>query len=264
MESVDYSRGKLAMVLLTALPPAFFGLALALLMLSLVPLNKLVVGGPTPLIGLVPRIGPLVLGFVVLAALAIGALWAAQQGLPAWTHVWTTGGVVAVAFMLMLAADEREFLISPLWDKAVLFCVLACLTALALVAAGRSAAQAALVGMGFASSLSMGVTFAHYAGPFYRVDRALWVAPAGLAFSALLVAAVVGDRRTRSLAVVLCSALAGTLLWSYDLTITPLLPSPPAVRFFVPLAAIAAVGMFAPLTLAHLLQSWRQARAPGA
>jgi hypothetical protein len=115
--------------LLAALPPALFGLSIAIFLLLPVPLGRLVIGGPTRVrygaginnVGLQVGIVVVLLTTLILAA---GAVIAAARQLPVWGHSWTGAAVMAILFALVAAGDDRPYLVSPAGDVLILIAIL--------------------------------------------------------------------------------------------------------------------------------------------
>jgi len=213
---------------LAALPPAIFGLSMAILILLSGPLTRLVIGGPTrpryPLnsVGLVAG-GTLVL--LALLTLAAGGVIAAVRRLPLWGHSWTGAAVMGVMFMLIIAGDDRPYLVSPVVDVLLVIVLLLILGAALASAGWHGPFLGGLAGLSTAMILSLAVVWCAQAGPFSRLDLALLTAPLGLVYSSLLYGFVTGlsARRTALLGVggLLClGAMAGVeygVFWQWRL-----------------------------------------------
>jgi len=193
---------------LAALPPAIFGLSIAIFLLLPVPLGRLVIGGPTRVrygaginnVGL--QVGVVVVLLATLTLVA-GAVLAAARRLPVWGHTWTGAAVMAVLFVLVAAGDDRPYLVSPAGDLLILIVLLLMMGA-ALGAAGwRGPLLGGLAGLSTTMVLSLGVVSWASAAPFSRLDIALLAGPLGLVYSGLLYSFVTGPpaRRTALLAV---------------------------------------------------------------
>ena len=235
-----------------ALPPLLLGLALSLLILAYVPPSQIVAGAATPvrLYRAAPAIVPATAVIVCVAIVAMGALWGVRRGLPAWSHTWTTAGVVLVAFGLMIAGDDREYVFSAAGDQLAAAALFAALVALAVVAARRSWPEAALVGVGFASSFSLAVFFTSTAGPMLRADIAVLAAPAGLVF-AILTAMFYGGGWGSSGATLLGVAVTAlALIGVYAAAVDRVLGAAISFSFLRILLGNVALGFVAPLALA--------------
>jgi len=256
--SEPMSRDTRSTVLLAALPPLLFGLAVSLLVLSYAPLSQLVWNGATPLPAFQRQPTWPVLGLALLLglALAAGALWGLLRRLPRWSHTWTTTALVGVSFLLMILGDDREYVVSPAADVAIALGLFLLLVALAAVAARRSWSEAALLGMGFCAAFALAVNFTSTAGPMLRVDVALWSAPAGLAFALLFVAFQRGSRPVPWLALLGTAVLALSLIGQYTLLVRAALGPPYDLNFLRVLLAITLLGLVSPPALSWLL-GWR-------
>jgi hypothetical protein len=191
-----------------ALPPALFGLSIAIFLLLPVPLGRLVIGGPTRVrygagvnnLGLQVGIGVVLLATLILAA---GVVLSAVRRLPLWAHTWTGAAVMAILFILVAAGDDRPHLVSPAGDVLILIAILLMLGA-ALGAAGwRGPLLGGLAGLSTTMILSLGVVSWASAAPFSRLDVALLAGPLGLVYGGLLYGFVTGPpaRRAALLAV---------------------------------------------------------------
>ena len=204
--------------LVAALPPLFCGLAIALLFLLVVPLDRLVIGGATQGI----RLGKieqvrlsigLGVGAGVVALLVLVALYAAWRRLPLWGTTWTGAAVMAILFVLAGASDDLPYLVSPVIDVLILIALMLMMGA-ALGAAGwRGPLLGGLAGLSTTMILSLGVVFWASAAPFSRFDIALLAGPLGLVYAGLIVGFVTGPpaRRAALLAVggLLCLGTMG-------------------------------------------------------
>jgi hypothetical protein len=193
---------------LAALPPALFGLSIAIFLLLPVSISRLVIGGPTRVrygvginkVGLQVGIVVVLLTTLILAA---GAVIAAVRRLLVWGHTWTGAAVMAVLFALVAAGDDRPYLVSPAGDVLILIALLLMMGA-ALGAAGwRGPLLGGLAGLSTTMILSLGVVSWASAAPFSRLDVALLAGPLGLVYSGLLYGFVTGPpaRRAALLAV---------------------------------------------------------------
>lgn len=235
-----------------ALPPGLLGLLLSLCVVFSVPLRSVAWGGPTPLNML--RAGepggapPAILGLLILI-LVSGALIGLARRWPAWSYTWFAAAVVSLALVLSILADDVPYLISPLADQLLLLVLVLALAALSLVAAWRGLTEAALVTMGFTSAFALSVAFSAVAAPMLRMDIALAVAPAGLAFAFLIGVFLRGQGGARWMALLLTAVLAGGLIWVYTSAVAKALSVDVAWRFLRVLVAIAAAGFLVPLVL---------------
>ncbi|MFQ6057365.1 MAG: permease prefix domain 1-containing protein [Anaerolineae bacterium] len=115
--------------LLAALPPALFGMSITVFFLLVVPLGRLVIGGPTRVRyglgistgGMVVGIGVLLLAMLILVA---GSLVAAAQRLPVWGYTWTGAAVMSILCALVAVADDSPYLVSPAVDVLILIALL--------------------------------------------------------------------------------------------------------------------------------------------
>jgi hypothetical protein len=214
---------------LVALPPAIFGLSIAIFLLLTVPLGRWVIGGPTRVwygagTNSVGQVGVVV---VLLATLALtaGAVIAAARRLPVWGHTWTGAAVMAILFVLVAAGDDRPYLVSPVADVLILIAIMLMLGAALGVAGWRGPLLGGLAGLSTTMILSLGVVSWASAAPFSRLDVALLAGPLGLVYGGLLYGFVTGPpaRRTALLTVggLLCLGMMGGveygLFWQWRL-----------------------------------------------
>ncbi|MBC8248087.1 MAG: hypothetical protein H8E90_00280 [Anaerolineales bacterium] len=191
--------------LLAALPPALFGLSITVFFLLMAPLGRLVIGGPTR-VHYVPPINAMAgVGMVLLATLTVvaGSMVAAVRRLPVWGHAWTGAAVMAILFVLMIASDDRPYLVSPAVDVMIVTALLLMMGA-ALGAAGwRGPLLGGLAGLSAVMILSLVVVSWASALPFGRLDVALLAGPLGLLYGGLIYGFVTGPpaRRAALLAV---------------------------------------------------------------
>jgi len=246
---------------LAALPPLLFGLVLSLLVAVLVPLRSVVWGAATPLprpvVGQTVWLPAAMLG-LLLVVLIGGALVGLWRRCAAWSHTWSTAAVVSVAMALSIMADDVPYLISPFVDVLIMVALVLALAAVTLVAARRSMTEAALVALGFVSIFSLVAVFSAVASPMLRMDIALIMAPAGLAFAALITAFLRWQSGARWIVLALTAVLAGALIWTYAVGVASALSADIALKFVRVLGVIAAVGFLAPLALGWLLSLRRR------
>ncbi len=248
--------------LLAALPPALLGLGLSLFVVVFVPLRSVVWGGATPLPVPVPGQvvwKPLAMFGLLVLLLAGGALAGLARRCAAWSHTWFTAAVVSLAMGLSMLADDVAYLISPLIDGLILLALVLALAAVAFVAARRSMAEAALVSMGFVSAAGLVAGFLAVASPMLRLDIALAMAPAGLAFALLIAAFLHWRGRARWIAPGLTAVLAGVIVWVSVSAVAAVLPPDLAWAFLRLLGVTCAVGFAAPLILSRALSLRRPA-----
>lgn len=191
---------------LAAMPPVIFGLSMAILILLSTPLGRLVIGGPTSPRYQLNSPGLMIGGTVVLLALltlAAGGVIAAARRLRVWGHSWTGTAVMAISFMLMIAADDKPYLLSPVVDVIIMIALLLLLGAALGHAGWRGSLPGGLAGLSTTMILSLAVVWSVQAGPFSRLDLALLTAPLSLLYGALLYGFVTGSpaRRAALLAV---------------------------------------------------------------
>jgi len=244
---------------LAALPPALMGLMLSAFLLGLVPLAKIVWGGPTP----VRITNPIVIAYIapslVGMALIIGGLYGASQRLVRWSYTWATGAVLVVLLGLVILGDELPYLISPAVDLLIVLSLLGLLAVLASVGAWRSSKDAALVGLGFAGTFATTMTFFATAGPFWRFDIGLLSVPVGLAFALLIVNHLRGGAAAKTCSVAAAAMLNIALIWIYKAVIFSVEPPLADPDFHWGLLAIGWGGLLAPLALSWLLKMLRLA-----
>lgn len=247
--------------LLAALPPLILGLSLSLFVVVFVPLRSVVWGAATPLRlpmqGQTLSASAVMLGLLILL-LAGGALVGLARRIAAWSHTWSTAAVVTVAMALSVMADDVPYLISPFVDVLMLVALVLALAAVAFVAARRSMAEAALVAMGFTSAASLVAAFSTVGSPMLRMDIALGMAPAGLAFALLIVAFLRGQGRTRWIVLVLTAALAAVLISASGAAVASAVSASLAWNFLRLFGVIGAAGLLAPLALGWVLALWRR------
>ncbi len=112
------SQDSRAGALVAALPPLIFAVGLSSLWLIAVPLDMIVVGGPTRLVEAYNISGRFEYGLIVAAAailvLTVGGLVAALRRLPVWGYTWVGAAAAALLTVLNALADEKEFLLALL------------------------------------------------------------------------------------------------------------------------------------------------------
>jgi hypothetical protein len=242
--------------LLAALPPALFGLVLSLLVAVVMPLRSVVWGAATPLrlplSGQRLGVPAIMLGLLILLLVG-GTLAGLWRRCAAWSHTWSTAAVVSAAMALSILADDVPYVVSPLIDALMLVALVLALAGVAFLAARRSMTEAALVTMGFTSASSMVAGFTAVGSPVLRVDIALAMAPAGLAFALLTVAFLRWQGRTRWIAPGLAAILAGIIVWVSASAVASALSANLAQAFLRLFGVISAVGFLAPLALGWVL-----------
>jgi hypothetical protein len=250
---------KMQEALLTALPPLLFGLALSAFLLGHLPLSEVVFGGPTPYRvtepSFTPLIGPGVIGLLLVA----GGLLGGWRRLPRCSYTWTTGSVVVVVLSLVLMGEFLPYVISPAMDVVIILGLLAIVAAVAVIAAWRGSLDAGLVGLGFASTFAVAVTFGATAGPFSRIDVGLLSTPAGLLCAALIVAYLRGNEVVKRASIALTAVLAAALIWSYRAIIIANIPTFPDKSFHWRLLGVAMAGLLGPPLLSWFLDLRRPA-----
>jgi len=200
--------------LIAALPPTLFGVAMMITTLINFPQGGLVIGGPSRslLHGEINMLrlgaGAAVSGAAVLV-LVVGALVGAWRRLPRWSYTWVGAATWALAFGLSGAAEDRPFLISPWANVLIMIGLLAVIVAPVIVAAVRGWHDAALVGLGMATTISLYIIASMTAGPFNRVDIALACGPVGLLYSALILWFIRGDTQAKVISLALVALLGG-------------------------------------------------------
>lgn len=200
--------------LIAALPPTLFGLAMMLTTLIIFSLDGLVIGGPSRGV-LASEISPIRLGAGVavsgaaVLALVAGALLGAWRRLPRWSYTWAGASTWAMAFALAVAGEDKPVLISPWADALILMGLLVLIVAPVIVAAVRGWHDAALVGLGMATNISLNIIASMTAGPFNRVDIALACGPVGLLYSALILWFMRGDTQVKAVSLALVALLGG-------------------------------------------------------
>ncbi len=203
--------------LVVALPPLVFGLGITAMFLVIVPLDRLVIGGASPPIhvtGLSLRFAiGLAVGLIMVTVLAVGGLVAAVRRLPGWGYTWVGADLMGLLLVLMVIGDDREFLISPAADIALLALFLLAGLAALTAAALRGWQQAGLVSIGLATTVGLSLCFFVTAGPFNRFDLALLAGPLGLLVAALTYAYACGADSTRIAVLVSMGLLNAALLW---------------------------------------------------
>jgi len=261
MSDKNSREGEPFVWLLGAIPPLVLGLVLSLFVMAFVPLGSVVWGAATPLRLPVPgqtlRAPAVMFGLMILL-LTGGALVGLVRRCAAWGHTWSTAAVVAVAMGLSILADDVPYVVSPHIDVLMLVALVLALAIVAFVAARRSVTEAALVAMGFTSASSLVAGFSTVGSPILRMDIALAMAPAGIAFALLIVAFLRWQGRVRWIALVLTAALAGVLIWASGGAVASVLSAQLAWNFTRLFSAITAVGLLAPLVLAWALSLRRR------
>lgn len=203
--------------LIAALPPAILGVALMLTTLIIFSLDGLVIGGPSRSV-LHGEISPIRLGMgaaVSVAAvivLVVGALVGAWRRLPRWSYTWAGASTWAMAFALAVAGEDKPVLISPWADVLIMMGLLVVIVAPVIVAAVRGWHDAALVGLGMATNISLNIIASMTAGPFNRVDIALACGPVGLLYSVLILWFMRGDTQAKAVSLTLVALLGGGVI----------------------------------------------------
>jgi hypothetical protein len=169
--------------LIAAAPLLIYGLALTAMFLVAVPADRLVVGGPTPWQELYRTLAWLNAGLLVggagAAVLIVGGLVAAARRIPARGHSWVGAGLAMTLVALNTLADEREYLISPVVDGAILVALLVAGLVGLVVAVLRGRRESGLLSIGLSGTLALSLCFWVSAGPFLRFDLALLAGPVG-------------------------------------------------------------------------------------
>lgn len=182
---IDSQRQALA----AALPPLLFGLGIAL--------ASLVIGGPFHAVPSWRIIVGVIVGLVPVTVLAGGGLIALVRRLPDWGYAWVGADLMGLLLLLMSLAEDREFLISPVVDVALVVLILLAGLAVLSVAALRGWQQAGLVSIGLSATLGLSLCFVVTACPFHRHDLALLAGPLGLLVAALTYAYTRGSGPAR-------------------------------------------------------------------
>jgi hypothetical protein len=250
---------KMQEALLTGLPPLLFGLALSAFLLGHVPLSEVVFGGPTPYRVTEPSFTPLIAPGLIGLLLVAGGLLGGWRRLPLWGYTWATGSVLVVVVSLVLLGEELPYLISPAIDVLIILGLLGVVAAVAVIAAWRGSLDAGLVGLGFASTFAVAVTFGATAGPFSRIDVGLLSAPAGLLCSALIVAYLRGNAVVKQASIALTAMLCAALIWSYRAIIFATMPAFSDNSFHWKLLGVAMAGLLGPPLLSWFFDLRRPA-----
>jgi hypothetical protein len=192
--------------LVAALPPLIFALGITAMFLIAVPLDMLVIGGPTPLVEAYATSSRFVYGGAVAAAgvlvLVVGSLVAAVRRLPDWGYTWVGAAAAALLTTLTALADESEFLISQAADTAILVFFLIAGIAVLGTAVLRGWREGGLLSIGFSATLGLSLCSWLSAGPFNRADLTLLIGPLGLLVAALTFAFYRGAQAVRVTALV--------------------------------------------------------------
>jgi hypothetical protein len=247
--------------LLASLPPLLSGLALSAFLLGHVPLSQVLLGGPTPYLVTEPSFTPLFAPGLIGLLLVGGGLLGSWRRLPRWSYTWTTGSVVVVVLSLVLLGQELPYLVSPAMDVVIILGLLAIVAAVAVIAAWRGSLDAGLVGLGFASTFAVAVTFGATAGPLSRIDVGLFSTPAGLLCAVLIVAYLRGSMSVKRASIALTAMLAAALIWSYRAIIFVNMPAFSDNSFHWRLLAMATAGLLGPPLLTRFLDLRRPVEA---
>lgn len=240
--------------LVTALPPVLFGLGFSLALWVAVQPSRLVIGGPTTYPRWPSAWYPVVIGMGVLELLVVGvALIGAWNRLPRWSLTWGGSAVLAVAFALMMAADERAFLISPLVDPLLMLVLIGLCGVVALAGAWRDWRHGALVGMGACAMFTLFPCFFMAAPPWKRLDLAMLIAPVGVALSLLIFGFLRSRDGLRWVFLVLTAALNAVCLLLYTLVVLTRPELVSGTEFVLPLVVMAQGSLLGPLLLSLLV-----------
>jgi hypothetical protein len=227
------------------------GLLGTTLALAGTPVNQVVMGGatrfrPTPGPWLLV---PAALGLILVAGAGLGLL----RGLARWSYPWAYAVLVMVAMAMVVMAEDRPALISPVVDAVIGLTLLGALAAVALVAARRGWVDALLAGLGFGAAFVLFNYSAVAVAPFHRLDLALLAVPASMVFGGLSAAVVRDGVAARWLAPLLTAMLSAGLMWVYAYGISARSHWAHSL-FATRVVQIAVIGLLGPLALAWLLR----------
>jgi hypothetical protein len=235
----------------TALAPLIVGLLAVTLALAGTPLNRVVIGGPTrfrPEPGLWLLV-PAALGLVLVAGAGLGML----RGLARWSYPWVYAVLVMVAMAMVVMAEDRPALISPVVDAVIGLALLGALVTAALVAARRDWSDALLAGLGFGAAFVLFNYSAVAVAPFHRLDLALLALPACLVLGGLIAAVARDGAAARWLAPLLTAMVAAGLMRVYTYGIASRW-QPTHSLYATRIVQVALIGLLGPLALAWLLR----------
>lgn len=243
--------------LLTAAPPAVFGLGIAV--------GALVMGGPyhsIPTWRLVLGIALTALPWVVIVA---GGIVAAVRRLPlSWGYTWAGAAVMMTVLAAQTIGEELAergtFVLSPVAESILGVALILANVALLIVAAVRGKALAGLVSVAQAAIMGISLCQAATYAPFNRLDIALLAVPVGLVMGVLIHLYRQGPGRVRAGVVAALWLTNAGLLWLLNSVWTDWLQrqdkASPAVPLLFLLTALLLAGPILGI-LVSLGRRWR-------
>jgi hypothetical protein len=159
-------------MILAIFPPLFFGLfgAAAILVQSLV--------------------STIILWSICSLIIIAGGLYAAIKRLPMWGYTWAASGLMIIALVLKVAAEELDesgrFIISQVGDIGLMALIILAGLVLLIIASMKGWRSAGLVSMAFTSIFGIYTLFSLFNAPFFQLDRALLAIPASLLFALII------------------------------------------------------------------------------
>jgi hypothetical protein len=154
------------------LPPIIFGLLgmLAILVNNLVP--------------------SIVLWSISSLIIILGGLYAVVKRLPAWGYTWAASGLMIIALVFKVAAEELiesgRYIISQAGDLGLMALIILAGLVLLITVSRKGWQPAGLVSIAYTSIFGISTLFSLYNAPFYRLDRALLAVPASLLFTLII------------------------------------------------------------------------------
>jgi hypothetical protein len=158
-----------------------------------------------------------------------------------------------VAMAMVVMAEDRPALISPVADAVMGLVLLGALVAVALVAARRGWIDALVAGLGFGAAFVLFNYSAVAVAPFHRLDLALLALPACVVFGGLIAAVARDGAAARWLAPLVTTMVSAGLMWMYTYGISARWDRPRSL-FATRVVQVSVIGLMGPVALAWLLR----------